>query len=145
MNEERKFGSMLIRASLVAAIQYVTLLLAILIIAGATGKSLHGNTRSRIFHQPSCRYYSCPNCTVNFDSAREAVDHGYRPCSLCDPAGTARENPAKIDAPYIGNVKSHKFHRDSCRYASCPNCNAKFKTREEAIKAGYAPGGCCNP
>jgi len=128
-----------------AAMRKVALLILLIpIIAGATGKPLHGNTRSRIFHQSSCRYYSCPNCTAEFDSAHEAMERGYRPCGLCDAAGTAREKPA-IDAPYVGNVKSHKFHRNSCRYASCPNCNAKFKTREEAIKAGYAPGGCCNP
>lgn len=51
----------------------------------------------------------------------------------------------KADAPYVGNTRSHKFHRDSCRYAGCANCTAKFKTREEAVRAGYAPGGCCDP
>jgi len=46
---------------------------------------------------------------------------------------------------YSGNTKSHLFHKPSCRHASCPNCTAQFATREEAIDAGYRPGGCCHP
>jgi hypothetical protein len=26
----------------------------------------HGNTKSYIFHKPSCRYYNCKNCTAEF-------------------------------------------------------------------------------
>ena len=65
------------------------------------------------------------------------------------PAFAARTAPPpkteEKPAAYVGNVKSHKFHRLSCRYATCPNCTTKFRTREEAIAAGYRPGGCCNP
>jgi hypothetical protein len=108
------------------------------------GEPFHGNARTRVFHQPSCRHYSCPNCTVRFDTVPEAVEAGFRPCGVCDPAGS-RKQISKTLAPYAGNIKSRKFHRGSCRYATCANCAAKFKTREEAIKAGYAPGGCCDP
>jgi hypothetical protein len=118
--------------------------LAVLLSAHAD-EPFHGNTRSHVFHQSSCRYYSCPNCTARFGSAREAIDAGYRPCGLCDPAGARTQNPSNTDAQYFGNTSSHKFHRASCKYAGCANCTAKFKTREEAIKAGYVPGGCCNP
>ena len=48
-------------------------------------------------------------------------------------------------AAYVGNIRSHKFHRLSCRYASCPNCRAKFATRQEAIEAGFSPCGTCDP
>jgi methylphosphotriester-DNA--protein-cysteine methyltransferase len=119
-------------------------ILAILVVSAGTGKPLHGNTRSRIFHQSSCRYYSCPNCTARFDTEREARENGYRPCGVCNPGSAVREE-MKIDAAYVGNTRSHKFHSSHCRYAGCANCSAKFKTREEAIEAGYAPGGCCNP
>ena len=79
---------------------------------------------------------------------REAVEPS-RGLALQAPAPVVAEAPraeeTKVDTPYVGNTNSHKFHRDSCRYAGCANCTAKFKTREEAIQAGYQPGGCCNP
>ncbi len=48
-------------------------------------------------------------------------------------------------AGYTGNIKTHKFHRLSCRYASCTNCRVKFATREEAVAAGFTPCGTCEP
>ena len=44
---------------------------------------LHGNTKSRIYHNSSCRYYTCRNCTVIFASAQEARAAGFRPCRIC--------------------------------------------------------------
>ncbi len=52
---------------------------------------------------------------------------------------------AANDAAYHGNTKTYKFHRSTCRFYSCPHCTAKFKTREEAIAAGYRPCGTCDP
>lgn len=105
-----------------------------------------GNTKSHVFHQGSCRYYTCTNCTAKFATAREALDHGYRPCGICEPGDLSRrETSSEGKAAYVGNTNSHKFHRNSCRYAGCTNCTAKFSSRDEAIKAGYAPGGCCKP
>lgn len=43
----------------------------------------HGNTRSHVFHGPSCKDYNCKNCTVVLGSAQEAVSagyHGHREC-----------------------------------------------------------------
>ena len=131
----------MLKKRFVAVLASVTLLLS----SNAGGaQPFRGNTRSHVFHQSSCRYYSCPNCTARFSSAREAIENGYRPCGICDPAGKPRET-ARIGAAFVGNTKSHKFHRASCRYAGCANCNAKFNSRQEAIGAGYVPGGCCNP
>jgi endonuclease YncB( thermonuclease family) len=47
--------------------------------------------------------------------------------------------------PYHGNVSSRVFHGPGCEHYNCKNCTAAFKTREEAIAAGYRPGGCCKP
>lgn len=47
--------------------------------------------------------------------------------------------------PYHGNVRSHVFHRPGCRYYDCKSCTAVFKTREEAISAGYRPCRRCLP
>jgi methylphosphotriester-DNA--protein-cysteine methyltransferase len=106
---------------------------------------LRGNTKSRVFHQESCRYYTCTNCTAKFATAREAVDSGYRPCGVCEPGSGGRETARASGAAFVGNTSSHKFHRNSCRYAGCANCTAKFRSRDEAIDAGFAPGGCCKP
>ncbi|HEX8155343.1 MAG TPA: hypothetical protein VF698_19575 [Thermoanaerobaculia bacterium] len=64
------------------------------------------------------------------------------------PTTPAIAAAAVVPAPepaYAGNTNTHKFHRRSCRYFDCPNCTAKFKTREEAIEAGYRPCGTCSP
>jgi endonuclease YncB( thermonuclease family) len=47
--------------------------------------------------------------------------------------------------PYHGNVSTRVFHRPGCQHYNCKNCTAVFKTRDEAITAGYRPGGCCKP
>jgi hypothetical protein len=52
---------------------------------------------------------------------------------------------ASGDEIYHGNIKSMKFHRQGCRYYNCKDCTAIFKTREEAINAGYVPCKLCNP
>jgi len=54
------------------------------------------------------------------------------------------EVPAKT-AIYHGNTKSHKFHRPGCRYYNCRNCTRVFKSRGEAVAAGYEPCGICKP
>ena len=46
---------------------------------------------------------------------------------------------------YHGNRNSHVFHAPWCRYYGCKNCTAIFNSREDAIKAGYRPGGHCKP
>ncbi|MDQ3281527.1 MAG: hypothetical protein M3Q69_08950 [Acidobacteriota bacterium] len=121
------------------------LLLCVLLLAASAAPAaepLHGNTRTHVFHHATCRYYSCTNCTARFDSVQEARDAGYRACGLCD---TSTERSASVDAAFVGNTNTHKFHRNTCRYAGCANCTAKFKTRDEAIAAGFRPGGCCDP
>jgi hypothetical protein len=55
------------------------------------------------------------------------------------------QTPAKTEPEYRGNTKTYKFHKRACRYYSCTNCTAEFKTREDAIAAGYRPCGTCDP
>ena len=45
----------------------------------------HGNTSSKKFHKPSCRYYNCKNCTAVFSSRQKAIAAGYEPCKVCNP------------------------------------------------------------
>ena len=51
----------------------------------ATDAVYQGNVKSRVFHQPGCRYYGCKNCTATFSSRDEAIQAGYRPCKVCAP------------------------------------------------------------
>lgn len=45
----------------------------------------HGNTSSRIFHGPDCRYFRCNACTKIFSSRNAALGAGYFPCQVCAP------------------------------------------------------------
>ena len=49
------------------------------------GNIYHGNRRSNVFHQPSCKDYNCKNCTIIFHSRDEAIKAGFRPCGGCRP------------------------------------------------------------
>jgi len=51
----------------------------------ATMEFFHGNTRSRIFHGPECRYFRCNACTKIFSSRNAALEAGYSPCQVCAP------------------------------------------------------------
>jgi hypothetical protein len=53
--------------------------------------------------------------------------------------------PAQQQAVYHGNVQSHIYHRQSCRFFDCKACTAVFKSREEAEKSGYRPCKVCKP
>jgi len=51
----------------------------------AAAGNVHGNTRSRVFHTQTCRYFNCKNCTRTFSSRNAALKAGYTPCRLCTP------------------------------------------------------------
>lgn len=44
-----------------------------------------GNTSSKVFHKPTCRYFDCATCTDAFFTKEEAELAGYRPCGICKP------------------------------------------------------------
>lgn len=44
-----------------------------------------------------------------------------------------------------GNTRSKVLHKAGCRHYMCRSCTAVFKTREEAIAAGYRPCRRCKP
>ncbi len=46
---------------------------------------------------------------------------------------------------FRGNPAEHIFHKSSCRFYSGKNNTASFKTREEAVKAGFRPCKICKP
>lgn len=48
---------------------------------------------------------------------------------------------------YVGSTRSKKFHRPDCDWAQriSPDNRVEFKSREEAIEAGYEPCKACRP
>lgn len=46
---------------------------------------------------------------------------------------------------YIGNKRSKKFHRPTCRHLPDEKNRIMFKSRDEAIKEGYEPCKVCKP
>lgn len=48
-----------------------------------------------------------------------------------------------ITGAFSGNVETRKYHRNGCRYFDCGACIKKFRSREEARKAGYVACKVC--
>lgn len=44
---------------------------------------LHGNENSHVYHEPTCRYYDCMHCVVEFANEADARAAGYRPGGCC--------------------------------------------------------------
>ncbi len=46
-----------------------------------------GSVNSNIYHYPSCPWAQKikPQNLITFSSAQDAVNHGYRPCNVCNP------------------------------------------------------------
>lgn len=53
------------------------------------GQAVHGNPGSKIYHLPSCRYYSSKGASKSFSTVEEARAAGYRPCKTCAGKGGA--------------------------------------------------------
>lgn len=50
---------------------------------------------------------------------------------------------ADTSGPFHGNVRNRVFHRSGCPNYACANCTQAFRTREEAVAAGFRPAGDC--
>lgn len=68
------------------------------------------------------------------------------------PKVTAATNAGKVSpavppvqGQYIGNENSKKFHRPTCSTLPAPQNRVYFKTRDEAVRAGYAACKVCKP
>ena len=61
------------------------------------------------------------------------------------PETTSKQTQDQSPGAYIGNRNSKKFHLLSCRTLPAPHNQVPFKSRDEAVRAGYVPCGNCNP
>lgn len=57
------------------------------------------------------------------------------------------QTTAAVQAAYIGNRNSMKFHSADCRYAAQVKAENRiaFDSAEQALIAGYTPCGACKP
>ena len=57
------------------------------------------------------------------------------------------QTTAAVQAAYIGNCNSMKYHRAGCRYAAQikEENRIAFDSAEQALTAGYTPCGACKP
>ena len=67
--------------------------------------------------------------------------------NLYDASGEVYEKTESvgIEQIYIGNRKSKVFHCEECKNLPGENNRLQFKTREDALNAGYSACGNCNP
>ncbi len=42
-----------------------------------------GNAQSKKYHNSSCRYFTCKNCTVVLSGPAEARKRGFAACKIC--------------------------------------------------------------
>lgn len=62
-------------------------------------------------------------------------------------AAAIKADPSKIEAPFVGSVRSDKFHKRECRYVSQINqANlVTWPSAEAALQVGRVPCKVCNP
>lgn len=85
-----------------------------------------------------------PGVKINYATGESSLDDGQT-------AGTGDSNSeaaSDVDATYVINTNSMKFHKEDCPSISSMNqANKKVatSTRDELISEGYSPCGICKP
>lgn len=81
------------------------------------------------------------------DGEKVTFDKQATPIKERAPDLTAGAAGASIPSQgeYIGNRNTKKFHKPDCRSLPAPQNRVYFKSRDEAIKAGYMPCKVCKP
>lgn len=75
-----------------------------------------------------------PRCSVKCSCRRRVAP----PAARCFSGVCA----AVHAGAFRGDVKRRVFHVPACPGFLCPSCSRVFRTREEAIKAGFRPHAC---
>ena len=101
-----------------------------------------GNKNNNSFHSENCQFApKSPDKRVEFVSAEEALEKGFKPCHSCNPINKA-DNKSMI----IGNKNNKSYHLPTCQYAPrAADKKVEFINVEEAAKEGYKPCSTCNP
>jgi micrococcal nuclease len=128
----------------------------ILLVYDAEKEDRYHRTLAYVFAQPA----SSAGATVfvNAEMVRSGYSRAYRyppnvrHCALMYAleefaASRKRGMWQTVQYGFVGSAKSHKFHRTTCQYAEAmsPANRVEFKTRREALEAGYVPCNFCRP
>jgi len=63
-----------------------------------------------------------------------------------DQPSPSKSKRRSKEANYLhGDTLTHVFHAPGCKNYNCRTCIVPFKTKEQAIRAGYRPCELCNP
>lgn len=88
-------------------------------------------------------HHSSSSSSVSSSSSASSSESSE---SSSDSSGNGPQRPDGYTSnEYVGNKKSHRFHRSSCSYLPDEDNQRIFKSRDAAISAGYDPCGHCNP
>lgn len=88
------------------------------------------------------------NITLTTDGKTYTINakpNGFTPLIKGGKVITKKNTPTTETGQYIGNKNSHKFHKATCNKLPSPANRIYFKTRDEAIAAGYKPCKICDP
>ncbi len=80
------------RRKLLSALMVATLVCATTGIAG-DAVALKGNKKSKVYHRPTCRYYTAKGSTVEFKTELEATQAGYKACKQCAKPKSKKKTP----------------------------------------------------
>ena len=74
----------------------IIILLVLMIFSQVHAETFVGSKNSDVYHYPSCSYTKRIKAEnlVYFSSAQDAVDHGYRPCKVCNPPLPISSSPS---------------------------------------------------
>lgn len=111
---------------------FVELVLALAVTAGCAGVATVREVRS-------------PAQAVVITTERSVPPETAAPAPTDEPKQP--QTTAAVDAAYIGNRNSMKYHRADCRYAAQIKAENRiaFDSAEQALTAGYTPCGACKP
>lgn len=70
---------------------------------------------------------------------------GNRTTTPISVTSSRQSSSSRSETIYRGNVSSRKFHRPECPSYNCKQCTTIFRSRDEAINAGYKPCQKCKP
>ena len=85
--------------------------------------------------------------TTTPDGYRVGSDGRWIPSHSGGNGGFQMGSGYATEAPYVGNLNSMKFHRNTCSQLSnmSPDHKLDMYSREEAIRQGFIPCRKCNP
>ena len=98
-----------------------------------------------------------PGVTINYADGTNAADGtmGASTATTASQASAAAKQtvqaPAAAAAPaaggvtYVLNVKTHKFHRTTCKNLPTKNRMDSTESRDQIVAEGYTPCGNCHP